>query len=111
MPERNVTLSVVSHGQNALVNQLLGDVRRVCADRVSLVLTSNVPDPFSPLLQSLAEPRHDGGRHFGEILDAIVAGRARPDPRVAAREHLAQFSHPALVERARKMIAALSELK
>ena len=87
MPERNVTLSVVSHGQNALVNQLLGDVRRVCADRVSLVLTSNVPDPFSPLLQSLA------------------------DPRVAAREHLARFSHPALAERARKMIAALSELK
>ena len=57
------------------------------------------------------DPRHDGGRHFGEILDAIVAGRARPDPRVAAREHLAQFSHPALVERARKMAAALSELK
>ena len=57
------------------------------------------------------DPRHDGGRHFGEILDAIVAGRARPDPRAAAREHLVQFSHPALVERARKMVAALSELK
>lgn len=44
MPERNVTLSVVSHGQNALVNQLLGDVQRVCAERVSLVLTQNLPD-------------------------------------------------------------------
>ena len=45
MPERNVTLSIVSHGQNALVNQLLGDVQRVCAGRVALVLTQNVPDP------------------------------------------------------------------
>jgi GT2 family glycosyltransferase len=45
MRGRNVTLSIVSHGQNALVNELLGDVRRVCADRVALVLTQNVPDP------------------------------------------------------------------
>lgn len=45
MPERNVTLSVVSHGQNALVNQLLEDIRRHCASRVALVLTQNVPDP------------------------------------------------------------------
>jgi hypothetical protein len=45
MPERNITLSIVSHGQNALVNQLLGDVQRVCAGRVTLVLTQNVPDP------------------------------------------------------------------
>ena len=45
MAERNVTLSVVSHGQNALVNQLLEDVRRVCAGHVALVLTQNVPDP------------------------------------------------------------------
>ncbi len=57
------------------------------------------------------DPRQDGGRHFEEILAAIVAGRARPDPRVAAREHLAQFSHPALVERARGLIRAISELK
>ena len=57
------------------------------------------------------DPRRDGGRHFEEILDAILAGRPRPDPRVAAREHLAQFSHAALVERARGMIRALSDLK
>ncbi len=57
------------------------------------------------------DPRQDGGRHFAGILDAILAGRARPDPRVAAREHLAQFSHPALVGRAGKMIVALSDLE
>ena len=44
MPERNVTLSVVSHRQNALVNQLLEDVQRHCADRVALIVTENVPD-------------------------------------------------------------------
>jgi GT2 family glycosyltransferase len=38
---------VVSHRQNALVNQLLEDVARVCADRVALVLTENVPDPVA----------------------------------------------------------------
>jgi GT2 family glycosyltransferase len=49
MPERDITLSVVSHGQNALVNGLLADVRRVCAARVMLVLTQNIPDkvPFA----------------------------------------------------------------
>ena len=57
------------------------------------------------------DPRQDGGRHFAEILDAILAGRPRPDPRVAAKEHLAQFTHAALVGRARKMIDALSDLK
>jgi GT2 family glycosyltransferase len=44
MPERNVTLSVVSHRQNALVNQLLEDVQRHCAARVALIVTENVPD-------------------------------------------------------------------
>ncbi len=44
MPERNITLSIVSHGQNALVNQLLEDIQRYCADRVALVLTENIPD-------------------------------------------------------------------
>jgi N-acetylglucosaminyl-diphospho-decaprenol L-rhamnosyltransferase len=45
MQEREITLSVVSHGQNALVNQLLGDLQRNCAGRVAVVLTQNVPDP------------------------------------------------------------------
>ena len=56
------------------------------------------------------DPRQDGGRHFEEILDSILAGRQRPDPRVAAREHLAQFSYPALVTRAQKLLERLARL-
>ena len=48
---RDITLSVVSHRQNSLVNQLLEDVQRRCADRVALVLTENIPDP-TPLATS-----------------------------------------------------------
>ena len=51
MSERNITLSVVSHRQNALVNQLLEDIQRHCAGRVALVLTENIPDP-TPLATS-----------------------------------------------------------
>lgn len=57
------------------------------------------------------DPRQDHGRHFEQVLDAILAGRPRPDPRVCAREHLLQFTHAALVERARGMIRALSDLQ
>jgi glycosyltransferase involved in cell wall biosynthesis len=57
------------------------------------------------------DPRQDGGRHFEATLDAILRGRPRPDPRVAAREHLATFSHAALVGRARRLMQALSDLK
>jgi N-acetylglucosaminyl-diphospho-decaprenol L-rhamnosyltransferase len=56
MPERNVTLSVISHRQNALVNQLLGDVQRFCAGRVALVLTQNVPDPVAFATGNLESP-------------------------------------------------------
>lgn len=44
MPGREVTVSVVSHGQNALVNALLGDLQRHAADRIKLLITENVPD-------------------------------------------------------------------
>lgn len=57
------------------------------------------------------DPREDGGAHFAQILDAILAGRARPDPRVAAKEHLSQFSAAALTARARGLMHALSHLK
>ena len=39
-----VTLSVVSHRQNALANQLLDDVARHCAGRVAAVITLNAHD-------------------------------------------------------------------
>ncbi|MBC7802873.1 MAG: glycosyltransferase family 4 protein [Candidatus Parcubacteria bacterium] len=57
------------------------------------------------------DPRTDAGRHFENLLAELVGGRARPDPRISAREHLAKFSYPALVERARALIAALSQLE
>ena len=56
MTERNITLSVVSHRQNALVNRLLEDVQRVCAERVLLVLTENVPDAVSLATAALTCP-------------------------------------------------------
>jgi len=80
------------------------------------VLAPDAP-PFTETVLECAsgyryrDPRQDGGAHFAEILDAILAGRPRPDPRVAAREHLLQFAHPALVARARGMIQALSDLE
>jgi hypothetical protein len=39
-----ITLSVVSHGQNALVNQFLGDVARLARADLRLILTQNYPD-------------------------------------------------------------------
>ena len=67
--------------------------------------TETVVDGASGFLYR--DPREDGGRHFEEILDAILAGKPRPDPRIAAKAHLEQFTHAALVERARRMLAAL----
>lgn len=66
-PGRDITLSVVSHGQNALVNALLGDLGRCCADRIHLVLTENIPDPvplatavLSCPVERIANPRPQG---------------------------------------------------
>ena len=80
------------------------------------VLAPDAP-PFTETVQEGAsgfryrDPREDRGRHFEEILDAILAGRPRPDPRSAARQHLEKFSYPALVERAGALIGALSDLE
>jgi len=71
--------------------------------------TETVADGASGFLYR--DPREDGGRHFEGILDAILAGRPRPDPRIAAKDHLEKFTHAALVERARAMIKVLSDLK
>ena len=39
-----ITISIVSHRQNRLVNQLVEDVQRHCAGTIALVLTENVLD-------------------------------------------------------------------
>jgi GT2 family glycosyltransferase len=48
MPRADITVSVVSHRQNALVNQVVADLHRHCADGIHIVITENVPDgtPF-----------------------------------------------------------------
>jgi hypothetical protein len=45
MPLPKITLSVVSHRQDALVNGLLADLARVRGGDLRVVLTRNVPDP------------------------------------------------------------------
>jgi glycosyltransferase involved in cell wall biosynthesis len=93
-------------GQNAIEAQSCG----------TPVLAPDAP-PFTETVVEGAsgfryrDPREDQGRHFAAILDAILAGRPRPDPRVAAKAHLLQFTRAALVERARAMIGALSDLE
>lgn len=51
MNQINISISIVSHSQAALVNELLVDLSRVCrADSIEVLLTLNVPEelPFSP---------------------------------------------------------------
>ena len=45
-----ISVSIVSHGQGALVRDLLADLDAHCADTVEVVLTVNVPEslPFDP---------------------------------------------------------------
>lgn len=81
MDGRQITLSVVSHRQNALANQLLLDLGRHCAPRVALVLTENLPDPV-PLappagvpVQRIANPAVKG---FGANHNAAFAQCSTP---------------------------------
>ena len=50
------------------------------------------------------DPRQDGGAEFARLLDALLAGRARPDPRLAAA-HLATFSFAAFRGRVERLLA------
>jgi glycosyltransferase involved in cell wall biosynthesis len=50
------------------------------------------------------DPRQDAGADFARLLDAILAGRPRPQP-MLAKEHLAKFSFEAFVERLRPVVA------
>ena len=49
-----VTLSIVSHRQNRLVNQLVEDIQRHCSDTVTLVVTQNAPDSVSLSLSGVS---------------------------------------------------------
>lgn len=67
--------------------------------------TETVVDGASGFLY--ADPRGDRGAAFGELVGALLAGRARPDPRCAS-SHLAQFSPAAFEQRVGRAMAALS---
>lgn len=51
-----ITVSVVSHGQNALVNDFLGDLRRLCGEDIAIVLTENIRDPAPLATASVQGP-------------------------------------------------------
>lgn len=52
-----ITISVVSHGQMALVRQLLADIQRHCAsESIELILTLNLKDEAVPDLSHFAFP-------------------------------------------------------
>jgi N-acetylglucosaminyl-diphospho-decaprenol L-rhamnosyltransferase len=41
-----ITVSIVSHGQNALVNRLLADLTKHCTSELHVILTENIPEPL-----------------------------------------------------------------
>jgi N-acetylglucosaminyl-diphospho-decaprenol L-rhamnosyltransferase len=55
---RDVTVSIVSHGQNAMANLLLGDIAIQCADRVTVIVTLNKDDPVELETPTLCYPVH-----------------------------------------------------
>jgi hypothetical protein len=69
MPTAGITVSVVSHGQNALVKALLGDLARWLGAGDAVLLTENIPDDNA--LTSAMLPcamrvlRNDRARGFG----------------------------------------------
>jgi N-acetylglucosaminyl-diphospho-decaprenol L-rhamnosyltransferase len=68
---RDVTVSIVSHGQNAMVNMLLMDIAARCAERVAVVVTANRQDameletalPYPLQVVRNAAPKGFGANH------------------------------------------------
>ena len=82
MNRPRITLSIVSHAQNALVNRLLGDVAHHCADTVQLVITENARDDVALDLGALrcnvAHVRNALPRGFGANHNAAFAHCTTP---------------------------------
>ncbi len=56
-PEVKISLSVVSHGQMALVQKLLTDISKHCgSERIELILTLNLRDELAPDLSYITFP-------------------------------------------------------
>lgn len=90
-------------GLNAIESQACGTP--VLAPRAP-PFTETVLDGATGFLY--ADPRLDRGKDFAALLESLVAGRPRPDPRLA-RAHLAKFSEQALAERTRRLADHLRE--
>ncbi|TAK87933.1 MAG: glycosyltransferase family 2 protein [Betaproteobacteria bacterium] len=92
---QQVTISVVSHRQNALVNQLLADLAQHCASHISIVVTINFQDevelaarglPFPAEVIVNAVPKGFGANHnaaFGRCRTPSFCV-VNPDIRVAS---------------------------
>jgi len=80
MPGPGITVSVVSHRQNALVNELLRDLERCCGDEISVVLTQNVPDevPLATARLKVQRIANEKPRGFGANHNAAFARSATP---------------------------------
>ncbi|HEX6267569.1 MAG TPA: glycosyltransferase, partial [Burkholderiales bacterium] len=103
MSDPAITLSIVSHRQNVLVNQLLEDLQRHCRTPIRIVLTQNVADEidFSPAAAEVIvnpSPKGFGANHNAAfrrcttdifcVLNPDI--RLAADPFPALREALAR---------------------
>jgi len=76
-----VTLSIVSHAQNSLVNQLLSDLAASAAADLPIVLTENVPDITAldvPARLRVERVRNDAPKGFGANHNAAFRRCATP---------------------------------
>jgi len=81
MAPPRIAVSVVSHGQNALVNGLLEDLAR-CGDDIAVLLTQNIPDPVPFAASALPRPAqivvNEHPKGFGANHNAAFARSASP---------------------------------
>ena len=92
---------MVSHRQNALVNELLRDLERCCANEISVVLTQNVPDevPLAAARLKVQLIANEKPRGFGANHNAAFARCATPFFCVANPDiRLASNPFPALLQ-------------
>lgn len=94
---RDIHLSVVSHGQQDLVQQLIGDLLRLeCSDRLHLTLTLNLPEDVAlpeslsfpvevirnPRPLGFAQNHNQAFRRGGTIIDRCFFVVLNPDVRI-----------------------------
>ncbi|MGH9307768.1 MAG: glycosyltransferase [Vicinamibacterales bacterium] len=112
MGSPEITLSVVSHAQNTLTNQLLDDLEQHCRERVVVVVTENVPDT-APLQARRSYPvdvvANNGRKGFGANHNTAFARCSTPFYCVANPDiRLTSDPFPALVEALRDPSAGVA---